>query len=53
MTGSLVVIIDDFDIVSVVVAPYEADPPLRVDPDAVLAGAITAQGLEAIAWERR
>jgi hypothetical protein len=29
-------VIDDLDAVGVAVAPHEADPPLVVDPDAVL-----------------
>lgn len=33
-------IVGDFDIVGVTVSPYEADAPLVVDPDCVLAFAV-------------
>jgi hypothetical protein len=37
------VIIDDLDLVSVAIEPFETDTPLVVDPDAVLAGSIGLQ----------
>jgi hypothetical protein len=43
------VVIDDLYIVGVTVAPPEADSPSFVDPDAVLASAITRQLLETVA----
>ncbi len=43
------VVIRDFHIVSVPVAPFEADSILIVDPDAVLIGAITFQAFQSIA----
>ena len=42
-------IIDDFDIPNLSVAPYEADPPLIIDADAVLAVSRTAQRFKAVA----
>ena len=43
-------IVHDFDIVSVAVAPDKADAVLIVDPYAVLAFAVAMQQLKAIAW---
>lgn len=42
-------IVDDLDVVGVAVDPAEADAPLVVDADAVLAGPVAAELLEAIA----
>jgi hypothetical protein len=42
------VIIDDLDAKGVAVTPSETDPPLFVDPDAVLALSITFKSLELI-----
>jgi hypothetical protein len=42
------VIADDLDPVGVSAAPRETYPPLIVDPDAVLTGAITAEPLETV-----
>jgi len=44
------VVIDDFDIPGVAVIPFEADSPLIIDSDAVLAFPVILQLLEAIAW---
>ena len=41
-------IVDDFDLVALPFAPDEADAPLVVDPDAVLACALSSQSLQAI-----
>src|SRR5262245_16279757 len=49
IASSSSVIIDNRDVVRVAVAPGETDPPLVVDADAVLPGAITAQLLQLIA----
>jgi hypothetical protein len=46
------VVVDDLDVVRVTLRPAQADPPLVVDPDAVLARAVPAQGLEAVARRR-
>jgi hypothetical protein len=46
------VVIDYFDVLRSGVRPYEADAPLRVDADAVLAGAVARQRLQAIPWWR-
>jgi hypothetical protein len=43
------VIVDDLDLMSIAIAPYEADPPPVVDADAVLPRAITFQRFEPIA----
>ena len=43
-------VIDDLHILDLVIAPYEADPPLVIDADAVLSGPRAAQGFEAVAW---
>jgi hypothetical protein len=43
------VIIDDLDVVGIPTGPAEADPPLVVDPDAVLAVPISCQCFETIA----
>ena len=45
-------IIDDFDIESIAIAPDEAHPPLVVDANAVLAAAIAAQRLQPVAGWR-
>jgi hypothetical protein len=36
------VVVDDLDLMGAIVAPFEADTPLPVDPDAVLATSVTA-----------
>jgi len=47
-------IVDDLDVQGVTVTPPEADPPLLVDPYAVLALAIAPQSLELIrTWNRK
>ena len=43
-------IIDNLYVISVAGAPPEADTPLIVDPDAVLAGSIALQGFEPVSW---
>lgn len=43
-------IIDNFHFVGLSLAPAEADPPLVVDLDTVLAIALAAKLLEAISW---
>jgi hypothetical protein len=35
-------IIDNLDLVRVSIAPYEANPPLLIDADAVLTGTVAA-----------
>jgi hypothetical protein len=42
------VVVHDLDLVRIAAVPPEADPPLIIDPDAVLACAITAQPFQAI-----
>jgi hypothetical protein len=42
-------VVDDLDIVCVSRSPAETDPPLLVDADAVLAGAISLELLKAVA----
>jgi len=43
------VIVDDLDVVGVPVLPAEADPPLIVDANAVLTGAVTLELLQSVA----
>src|SRR5699024_2005302 len=43
------VVVDEFDIVRTSLSPNEADPPLRVHPDAVLPASIASQLLETVA----
>jgi hypothetical protein len=45
-------IIGDFNFECVAVTPYEADPVLIVDPDAVLSCAVTFEYFQVIAWEK-
>ena len=42
-------IVDDLDVVGIAVTPTKANPPLVVDPDAVLSFAVASQGLQSIA----
>src|SRR5271167_4589590 len=46
---SLLVIVDELHVPGAAGAPGEADPPLVVDPDAVLAGAAAGQLLHPVA----
>jgi hypothetical protein len=41
-------IVGDFDVISIPILEAEVYPPLLVDPNAVLAGSIPAEGLEPI-----
>jgi hypothetical protein len=43
------VVVNDLDVGGPGVCPGETDPPLLVDPDAVLAGPVTVEGFEPIA----
>jgi hypothetical protein len=43
-------VVDDCDIMGRSLAPPEADPPLLVDPNAVLPAALTLESLKPIAW---
>jgi hypothetical protein len=45
----LSVVVDDLNVLRTCCGPSEADPPLLVDPDAVVAGSITLQLLQSIA----
>ena len=44
------VIINDLNVVGIAVVPSKADPPLIVDPDAVLTGSVALELLEPISW---
>jgi len=44
-------VVHDFNVVWAILAPFEAQPPLLIDPNAVLSSAIATQSLEAIAWQ--
>ena len=46
-------IVDDLDVESMPVTPLETDPPLLVDPNAVLALSITLQRLELLRARNR
>jgi hypothetical protein len=43
------VVIDEFDIIRTSVLPHEADPPLVIDPDAVLTSPVTFESFKPIA----
>jgi hypothetical protein len=43
-------IIDDLDFVRIAITPYKTDPPLVVDPYAVLALTIAGEFLEPLSW---
>ncbi len=43
-------VVAEFDIVGVRVFPAEADPPLIIYADAVLARAVAGEHLEPVAW---
>jgi hypothetical protein len=43
------VVVDDLDVFGPCWSPAEADPPLLVDPDAVLPGTVAAQLLKPMA----
>ncbi len=45
-------VISNLDIGDTGVVPHEAEPPLIVDPDGVLTGAIAFQHMELIPWRR-
>ena len=46
----LLMVIGDLHVGGILAAPHEADPPLVVDPDAVLTPAAPFEGLQPIAW---
>lgn len=43
-------VIHNLDFMSIAGIPAEANPPLIVNPDAVLAGAVSSQFLQSIPW---
>jgi hypothetical protein len=45
-------VIHDFDVIAMAVAPDEADPPLIVDANGVLSFSVAPQGLQLIAGRR-
>ena len=45
-------VVHNFDFVSVSIAPHKADPPLIVNPNAVLPFPLPVQGFQAIASRR-
>ena len=49
LLSSLSMVVHDFHRYGPFVSPPEADPPLVVDPNAVLAGAVPEQHLELVA----
>ena len=46
-------VIDNLDVLGTALRPCEADPPLAVDPDAVLAGPVALQGFQPVARRHR
>lgn len=44
------VIVNDLDVVSIAIAPTEAQPPLVIDANAVLTLTVSLQGFEPIPW---
>jgi hypothetical protein len=42
------VVVDDLHVEGVSGTPVEADPPLRVDPDGMLAATISPEGFESV-----
>jgi hypothetical protein len=50
----LSVVVDDFDVrgAGLAVGPFEANPPLHVDADAVLALPVALQSFERVRWQR-
>jgi hypothetical protein len=46
MTDPPSVIIGDFDFIGSVISPDKADPPLLVDPDAMLSGPILFRSVQ-------
>ena len=51
MPPCCLVIIHDFDIVSVSIPPCETNPELFVDPDAVLSAAVSLQSFQPEPWK--
>jgi len=47
------VVVHDFDFVGVSGAPFEADPVLVVDPDAVLTLSIPPKSLQPETWQNK
>jgi thiazole synthase ThiGH ThiG subunit len=43
-------IVRRFDVIGIAVSPAQAQAPLLIDPDRVLAGAVALQPFQAIAW---
>jgi hypothetical protein len=46
-------VISDFNLPGIAIAPYKADPVLVIDPNAILSGAITFERFQSIAWKDR
>ena len=46
-------VIHDFNLLRVATAPDEANPPLIIDADAVLAGTVAFEGFQPVAWRRK
>src|SRR5579872_7468108 len=43
-------VVHDFHLLRIATAPDEANPPLIIDSDAVLAGSVASQGFQPVAW---
>ncbi len=46
-------VIDNLHFVGFAVAPHEADPPLLIDPNAVLPCSVASKLLKLVPWEHR
>ena len=50
----LLMIVDDFRVIGVAIVPAETNPPLIIDPDAVLSQPVSAQRLQPVPrWHSR
>ena len=45
-------IVNDLYLLWPSVSPHEADPPLVIDPDAVLSGSVAFERLEPVSWRQ-
>lgn len=43
-------IVHDFYVISITINPFKTDPPLIVDPDAVLPCPVAAELLQSVGW---
>ena len=53
LATSILMIVDDLNVGRIAVAPVEADPPLQVNPHAILSMAFATKLFESVAWTRQ